>query len=249
MPSKLNDKLRQKIADILYSVEIGNKQGYIYLLIEHQSSPEKQMAVRLLKYQIAIMEHHLKKNKELPIVYPLVLYSGEKPYNKSTNLFDLFGKQKELAQKTMFTPYQLIDLSKLTDKELKPYLWFGVLAQIMKHIRDEDLVITFKGIMEKLKIIVKNGDLDYIYSIVTYLFEASEIENEQAIIETIKELEIKEENIVTLAQRIEQRGLEKGIEQGKETIALELLRENIPLKKVMKITKISESRLKELLSA
>ena len=35
----------------------------------------------------------------------------------------------------------------------------------MKHIRDEDLVITFKGIMEKLKIIVKNGDLDYIYSI------------------------------------------------------------------------------------
>ena len=54
---------------------------------------------------------------------------------------------------------------------------------------------------------------------------------------------------MTLAQRIEQRGLEKGIEQGKETIALELLRENIPLKKVMKITKISESRLKELLSA
>jgi predicted transposase/invertase (TIGR01784 family) len=86
--SFINDKLRLKIADILYAVDFIDQPGYLYVLIEHQSTPEKLMPFRILKYMISIMEQHLNKNKtnQLPIIYPMIFYTGERPYNYSTDL-------------------------------------------------------------------------------------------------------------------------------------------------------------------
>ena len=72
--SFIDDKLRMQITDLLYTAQFGKQQGYLYLLIEHQSVPDKLMAFRVLKYKIAIMEHHLKitNSKQLPIIYPYV---------------------------------------------------------------------------------------------------------------------------------------------------------------------------------
>lgn len=125
--SFINDSLRLQIADILYSVEFGDQLGYLYVLIEHQSSPKELMPFRILQYMVAIMEHHLTKTgkNRLPIVYPLIFYNGWKPYNYSTNIFDLFGDKKELAEDILWKPCQLIDLSKISDEKAKrsPFLW------------------------------------------------------------------------------------------------------------------------------
>ena len=39
----IEEDLRAYYSDVLYSLKINNKTGYIHVLIEHQSSPDKQM--------------------------------------------------------------------------------------------------------------------------------------------------------------------------------------------------------------
>jgi hypothetical protein len=50
----------------------------IYLLIEHQSSADRHMAFRLMRYAIAAMQRHLDKgHTQLPLVIPLLFYHGQ----------------------------------------------------------------------------------------------------------------------------------------------------------------------------
>jgi predicted transposase/invertase (TIGR01784 family) len=77
--SYVNEDLKNQEVDLLFSAEFNDKPGYLYLLLESQVMPDRFMAFRILKYMIAIMDDHLKKNKKgpLPIVIPFfVLYSG-----------------------------------------------------------------------------------------------------------------------------------------------------------------------------
>ncbi len=65
------------------------------------------------------MELHRKKNPggSLPIVYPLVVYSGEKIWDAPLDIFELFGNEEALARETLLKPYQLIDVAR--SEELK----------------------------------------------------------------------------------------------------------------------------------
>ncbi len=81
--SFVDQQLKLAVTDMLYSVNFSGKNGYLYLLAEHQSTPDYWMPFRLLKYLVRIMEQHLKETKSdyLPIVYPLVFYHGQAAYN------------------------------------------------------------------------------------------------------------------------------------------------------------------------
>ena len=118
--SFVDAKLSEHLTDLLYSVELGQGEGYIYLLLEHQSSPDRLMAFRLLKYMVNIMEHHLKKHKTktLPLVFPMVYYTGARKATQFVpDMMDLF-EQPELAKAHFLKPFTLIDLQRLSDDEL-----------------------------------------------------------------------------------------------------------------------------------
>ena len=57
--SFVEDDLRPYFSDILYSLETTSGHGYVHVLIEHQSSPDKHMSFRLMRYAIAAMQRHL----------------------------------------------------------------------------------------------------------------------------------------------------------------------------------------------
>ena len=151
--SFIDDHLRLQIADLLYSVEFGGQPGYLYILVEHQSTPDKLMPFRILQYIVAIMNHHLTKTGKsiLPVVYPIIFYNGWKPYNCSTDIFDLFGEKKELAKDILWKPCQLINLSKIPDEEFKDRLFYGVVAYIMKHIYEKGFLPIFKNAINDIK--------------------------------------------------------------------------------------------------
>ena len=53
--SFIDDKLKLQITDLLYSAEFGDRLGYLYLLVEHQSTPDKLLEflnTRLLLWNI-----------------------------------------------------------------------------------------------------------------------------------------------------------------------------------------------------
>src|SRR3989338_684642 len=159
--SFIGDNLKTQIVDLLYKADFHGRPGFLYLLIEHASKADPLLPFRLLKYIVAIMEHHLKttETKELPLVYPMILYTGKRPYNHTVDLFDLFSKEdRTIAKKTLFSPYHLIDLTQVSDEELKKELWYGTAARVLKHIHDEDINSFFNKIVGSLKIIEAHGE-------------------------------------------------------------------------------------------
>lgn len=51
--------LRASYSDVLWSLKTRDGEGYIYVVIEHQSTPEAHMAFRLMRYALAAMQRHL----------------------------------------------------------------------------------------------------------------------------------------------------------------------------------------------
>ncbi|MBS0272184.1 MAG: Rpn family recombination-promoting nuclease/putative transposase [Proteobacteria bacterium] len=258
--SFVDDKLRLQIADLLYSVEFHGEPGYLYLLLEHASTPDKLLPYRMLKYTISVIESHLKKtgNSNLPFVYPLILYSGSKPFSYSTDFFDLFGKEKDLARAVFLSPCQLIDLTKVPDETLRDFFWFGAAALIAKHIHDPDILPILTTVLQLLKRIEKEGNIDYLYVTLSYIIEAGEIKDKEAFIETVKSnlSEVNEEKIMTLADQWKQEGYQKGIEIGTEKgkkeekieIARAMLSKGLGLDVISSVTALRSDEVKKLMA-
>lgn len=187
--SFIDDKLKLQIADLLYSVKFDGEPGYLYLLVEHASTPDKMLPFRLLKYMVAVMDHHLTKtkSKKLPIVYPLVLYTGKRPFRHSMDLFDLFENEKELAKEFLTNPYQLIDLNQIQDDDLKKEIWFGTAALIAKHIYDTDFLPTLEVVINILNTLEKMGEVRYIENVICYIVGAGKISDKAEFVKILTE--------------------------------------------------------------
>ncbi len=219
--SFIDDSLKLQIADMLFSVNFNKKPGFLYLLVEHASTPNPLLPFRILKYIIAIMEDHLKRTNTriLPFVYPLVLYTGKKAYPYSMDLFDLFSPdEKNLAQETLYASYPLIDLSQETDEELEKYLWFGSMSLLLKHIHDPDILPFFKGFLALLKEIEKQGETRYIYTVISYIAIAGKLPCKEDFIKTVKHLETvdEEKTMKTFVEYLNEDLFKTGFESGRQ---------------------------------
>src|SRR5262249_15601627 len=136
----IDESLRQKFTDILYSVSIKGRQGYIFLLVEHQSTPDEWMPFRIVCYLCRIMQEHIEQtqSKTLPIIVPMVFYHGKEPYCYSTDLFDLFGEHKELAKDLFLQPFQLVDVQGIPDETLRERQLLGLMELTLKKIFTRD---------------------------------------------------------------------------------------------------------------
>ena len=86
--SFVEESLRSYFSDVLYSLKtMSGDEGYIHVLIEHQSSPDKHMAFRLLRYAVAAMQRHLDAgHKKLPLVIPVLFYTqNNSSYRKAAS--------------------------------------------------------------------------------------------------------------------------------------------------------------------
>jgi predicted transposase/invertase (TIGR01784 family) len=217
--SFINDKLRLQITDLLYSVNIHGEPGYIYLLLEHASKPDRLLPFRMLKYITAVMDNHLIKtgSSTLPVVYPLILYTGKQPFNHSMDLFDLFERNRSTARDIYKSPYQLVDLSHASDEELAKYERFRVAALLAKHIHDKDMLPFIKEVAVALRELESQGELNYIYLSLSYIVEAGQISDEDEFRRTVAQglTYIDEDKIMIIGERLKKEGFEQGMAQGK----------------------------------
>jgi predicted transposase YdaD len=129
-------------ADILFETKFEGKTGYLYLLLEHQSTSDRLMPFRVLNYMVRIMQQHIEvyKTKLLPIVYPMIFATTKRLYKGPRDIFQLFGEQEKLARSILFKPFQLVDVNTVSEEELKEHLWSGAMMYAMKHIYDKNVV-------------------------------------------------------------------------------------------------------------
>ena len=84
-----------KESDIIYKVRFNdNREVFIYLLLEFQSTVDKYMALRILRYicelyEFIISEWGDKKFRKLPAVLPVMLYNGDEKWTAVTQFSEL----------------------------------------------------------------------------------------------------------------------------------------------------------------
>ncbi len=142
VPGTFVDKqLRALHTDILYKVEMKDGcEGYIFLLVEHYSTPDPTMAFRTLNYVMRILDRHVKECNNagknplpLPYIFPIVYYNGEKAYKGECCLFNLFGEHKERIMQLFNGPLNLVDISVEAGKDLRGQKRASLLSWCMRH--------------------------------------------------------------------------------------------------------------------
>ncbi|HDM8062527.1 TPA: Rpn family recombination-promoting nuclease/putative transposase [Vibrio harveyi] len=214
--SFLEEELVPYYSDVLYSMETDSGVGYVYALIEHQSSPDKHMGFRMMRYAIAAMKQHLDAgNDTLPLVVPLLFYHGRtSPYPYSTNWLDEF-ENPEIAKALYSQDFPLVDVTVMPDDEIIRHKRVALLELVQKHVRQRDLLdFTDTLVTLLLERLITTNQLD---SLVEYLLRVGETSNLEGLMRTLaQQVPEHEERFMTVAEQLEARGREQGLKQGLE---------------------------------
>lgn len=247
--SYIDADLRKRFSDIVYKVDLKDKSScvYIYLLIEHQSSAEKLMPLRILRYQLEIIQTHIDKYKveyNLPLVVPLVFYNGtDSPYPYATNIRDLFA-DKELIDYIQPGSFKLVDLTVTPESEILKHKQLALLEMCLKHIQTRDFQKVVESIVNSLIVAHKNNLSKELFdSTLSYLMKAKDrvdlLPLFDKIIENISEYE---EDIMTYAEELRQEGIKLGKQEG---VQLGKEEERIAVAKKLKQLGVSEKMIAE----
>ncbi|WP_026823688.1 Rpn family recombination-promoting nuclease/putative transposase [Arsenophonus nasoniae] len=213
--SFIDSEMKNYQSDILYSVSTIKGSGYIYVLIEHQSTPDKLMAWRLMRYSMAAMQKHLEQgNKQLPLVFPILFYCGEQsPHPYSTNWLDCFHDRK-LAERIYTQPFRLADVTTLDDGQIMQHRRMALLELIQKHIRRRDMTELMNEIVTLLSYNYYTDN--QVITLFNYLIQEGNTQKPMEFItEIAKQSEKHEGALMTIAQALKQEGLQEGLQKGK----------------------------------
>lgn len=244
--------LHQYASDILWSVKTtGGEDGYIYTLIEHQSTENLYMPFRMLRYSVAAMQRHLEQHKTLPLVIPVLFYHGERsPYPYSMNWLDCF-EDPALAAKIYTKPFPLVDITVVDDNEIMNHRRMAALTLLMKHIRQRDMLMCLDNLVRALQDIQDEEQITVLFN---YLLNGSEHVTVEFLQTLAQRLPQHEDSIMTLAERLKQEGIQQGIQQGVQQGALQKAREiarelrnaGMPTAQICQLTGLSEAELKNI---
>ncbi|MER2472188.1 Rpn family recombination-promoting nuclease/putative transposase [Photorhabdus laumondii] len=212
--SFIEDNLRVHYSDILYSLKTTQGESYVYCVIEHQSSPDKMMAFRLMRYSISAMQWHLEQGHEkLPLVIPVLFYHGKvRPYPWSTNWFDCFNASA-LAEEIYSSAFPLVDVTVIPDDEILTHKRVALLEIVQKHIRQRDMA----ELRQKLAMLFA---YDYytdeqLKSMLNYILLVGDTADPEGFIRQLAEQFPKyEEVLMTIAQRLEHKARQEGLKEG-----------------------------------
>ena len=87
-------------SDVLFSARLDDRELYLYLLLEHQSTADAWMPLRLLGYMLRIWEGYLEKHpdaKKLPAIVPMLLSHSDGGWSAPLAFRELLDLDAALA--------------------------------------------------------------------------------------------------------------------------------------------------------
>ena len=244
--SFIEDSLRPYYSDVLYSLETTCGRGYVHILIEHQSSPDKHMAFRLMRYAVAAMHQHLEKgHKTLPLVIPILFYQGRRsPYPWSLNWLEAFS-DPDIARQLYSTPFPLVDITVIPDDEIMQHRSMAALTLIQKHIRQRDMA----QLLDKLTVLLMLEQMSrqQITTLINYIAQAGEAQDVQTLLFGLAQRVPQHgETLMTFAEKLRNEGMQEGKRAAIQEIAETMLRLGLDSEAIMEITGLSKDELQQL---
>ena len=161
--SFIDINFRNKESDIIYKV----KDKDIFFLIEHQTKIDYTMPLRILKYEILIIESAIdqrifgQKNYKIPIVYPIVLYTGNKKWNADDYISNIQQRLDDI-EKIEFAKYNVIDVNEYNEKELLEAKSFYTKAMLIEKAKNTEETVNY---LEKITNVMNNDKKIYTFEI------------------------------------------------------------------------------------
>ncbi len=249
--SYVTEEFKDREADILWETKFKGKDAYIYILIEFQSTVDKFMSLRMLTYILLFYQDILKKKKpsKLPVVFPILLYNGEKRWNAPEKLEDLIEIpyssikpyipkfkyykiaenefKKESLEKLDNLAAQLFNIENSSIGQLDEAV--AKILQILKHEVPQELQRDF-GLWLRGLLRIKENDFD--------LSKIDDMEVKPMLAETIKKFE--EECIL--------KGKRQGKLEGKLELAKRMLKLGVKAEIIAKASGLEVSEVNKLLN-
>jgi predicted transposase YdaD len=268
--SFVDEEFRASEADLLYEVEHASAATslWLYMLVEHQSTPDRWMRLRLLKYCCRIWERQLTARpmpRELRPIVPLVFYQGARSWTYSPEFAELFA---EAVRDWPWVPrfrHGLIDQSALAPEDLPGDLPVRLMQMVLLAVShpERPWEALVGQLIAELATWPSRGGLDYIRIFLRYLLHTQE----RAALETLHtvlrhQAPVVGEQLMTYAQELRQEGERQGREEGREEgreagrtegelraevrIIENLLREGMEWAAIARITGIDETEFRAL---
>ena len=251
-------ELENRESDVIYKL----KNEQIFFLIEHQTKVDYSMPFRMLEYIVEIMrsavsrEKMQNKSEKLPIVVPIVIYTGKENWKVPRLLQE---RQAYYRKTNLEFKYNLVDGNKMSKEELMREESILSKAILLEKLDNPE------EILEILKeITTKNLDSDeryFINLILKYLLPEKLSKDEaKEILENLKGKEDDTMFIDILKKYFddkEEKAVKEAVEENTKDTAKattyelikEMLKNNADEEFIKKVTKISNQELKEIKAA
>ena len=114
----VSEEFREKESDIVYRIKYLNTEIYIFMLIEFQSTVDKTMPVRFMRYTGELYQF-AKPNEQsgrYAATFPILLYNGDAAWNAPLNVADLIEHTipKEYIPQFRYFPVLINEFSRRT---------------------------------------------------------------------------------------------------------------------------------------
>lgn len=218
----IKKNFRKLICDVLCRVPItlGERDVYLYCALEHQSTDDKDMALRMWQYALEIMVEHYDegKDKPLPLVVPVVLYHGRQPFKQAMCLTDLIDAPMEFIQAVVgdLRPFHLVDTHEISDTSLQKATSAHLVVYYLKHIFKKEFLSKLETSMPILRRILREfrefETIQFLETLINYLSRESDIDSAEDFIEVFQEglRDQPEENaLMSVYEQIQARAMEK----------------------------------------
>ena len=218
--SFVDEALQESESDLLYAVQVqGAAQTiHLYLLFEHQSSPDKWMRFRLLKYMCRIWDESFKKHPdqvELRPILPVVFYQGESRWRHSTEFVDLFGASERSYDFLPRFAHFLIDQSDLPVEQTQGGLKARVAQLLLMAAFQKSTRMALLSAAQLLAQVAQTGGTNNLEVFVVYLAATQERRVVQEFVESVRQYAVDiGGEMLTYAEELKQEGLQEGRQEG-----------------------------------
>ena len=212
------------------------------------------MPFRLLEYEVAIIRSAVDKSKiknksyKIPLVMPIVLYTGKQKWNANKYLEK--SQEKIQGLNIKIGNYSLVDINNYTEKELlEDNTFISKMMLIEKSKNTEEIEKT----LEKIRNKKQKEDKELLKSIIEIFLE--EKIGIQKSTELIRKLESESDSMLAIVDMIRKEnqmyidmGRKEGKKEGKKLGKIEGKREGEKTGKMQKLKEIVSNMIEENLS-
>ena len=247
--SFISEHYKETESDLIYKIQFHNREVYIYILIEFQSTVDPFMALRVLNYITNFYMDFLVNNRgvnKLPAVFPIVLYNGEAPWTAPVNLSALIEQMPSLGAFALDFQYFLIAENQYSKEALLKIRNIVSTLFLAESHYDLDLLE-----VELLNLFSSEVDKQAVSLFLNWFrqlafhgrIESGDYESLETIYRNEEEVKMM---LVTALEREKQQIFQNGLLEGKIEAAQAMLAKGMEITLISEITNLPEERLLQL---